>query len=312
MKRTLLTLLFIGALSLPHLTFAAGFVPCGGTGEDPCQACHVVSMGQTILTWLIGIMASIIALVFAIGGMKMVMSGGSGEGITQAKSMMTNSVIGFVILLAAWLIVDTVLKTFVSGAQFGTWHTIECVTQPPVTEIPAPGGVVPPVTVPPVTPPTTGGACTPLTVMTDPLSLRMEGGTNVIWDNTDPNLKACANKFIGIVGGSITSAYRPQQYQTHLWELHDRWCTQHLSSNTDPNCSVFKSNVSSEISKHSLGACKLVGVTSNHKAGKAVDISGIAHGTQKVLNAAGASCLSWPLGMKDQFHYELKSGCSCQ
>lgn len=115
--------------SLPIFALAAGIVPCGGTGEPACQACHVVQLGQKLLEWFIGIMASVIALIFAIGGMKMVMSGGS-EGVSEAKSMMTNSVIGFIILLSAYLVVDTLMKLFVDNSKLGTWNEIQCVVQP--------------------------------------------------------------------------------------------------------------------------------------------------------------------------------------
>lgn len=125
--------------ALPSLSFAAGVVPCGGTGEPACQACHFVQLGQNLIVWFIGIMASIIALIFAIGGMKMVMSGG-GEGVSAAKAMMTNSVIGLIILLSAWLVVDTVLKMFVDGSKLGTWNEIQCVAQPSKVADPVPGG----------------------------------------------------------------------------------------------------------------------------------------------------------------------------
>ena len=125
----LLQICVIVIFSLPTLTFAAGVVPCGGTNEPVCQACHIVQLGQKLLEWFIGIMASVIALIFAIGGMKMVMSGGS-EGVSEAKSMMTNSVIGFIILLSSYLVVDTLMKLFVDESKFGTWNEIQCVVQP--------------------------------------------------------------------------------------------------------------------------------------------------------------------------------------
>lgn len=136
----LILLPIIIVLFSPSFIDAAGLVPCGGWNEQPCQACHVVQMGQKILTWTISIMASVIALVFAIGGMQMVMSGGSTEGVSKAKSKMTNSIIGFIILLSAWLVIDTIMKLIVntnSGAtsRLGTWNQIQCVDQPRIQAI---------------------------------------------------------------------------------------------------------------------------------------------------------------------------------
>ena len=137
MKRVLFTFLFVIVLSLPALASAFSVVPCGdlnddGSAQPACQACHFVQLGDNLIKWFIGIAASIIALIFAIGGMKMVMSGGS-EGVSEAKSMMTNSVIGLVILLSAYLVVDTIMKLFVDGSKLGTWNEIQCVAQPEKT-----------------------------------------------------------------------------------------------------------------------------------------------------------------------------------
>ena len=66
----------------------------------------------------------------------MVMSGGSTEGVSEAKGMMTNAVIGFIILLGAWLIVDTVLKTVMKEGTIGPWNEIACVAQPVYTKLP--------------------------------------------------------------------------------------------------------------------------------------------------------------------------------
>lgn len=123
----LLTLCVVVLFSLPALTFADSLVPCSG---PDCQACHLVQLGNNLLVWFIGFVSSIIFLVFVIGGLKMVMSAGNEGGVSEAKGMMTSAVIGFVILLAAWLIVDTVLKMFVDEGKLGVWNEIQCVAQP--------------------------------------------------------------------------------------------------------------------------------------------------------------------------------------
>jgi hypothetical protein len=104
-----------------------GIVPCDGIH---CQTCDLVQLGQNLITWFIKTMAAVIALVFAWGGMKMVMSGGNTEGVSEAKGMMTNAVIGFIILLASWLIVDTILKAVTDEGTLGPWNEITCVAQP--------------------------------------------------------------------------------------------------------------------------------------------------------------------------------------
>jgi len=138
-------------LSLPSVAFAAGLVPCGGPGEPECQACYLIQLGNNIIDLLVGIAAVIGAIMFAVAGLKMATSGGNESAVSAAKQSMTNVVIGFVILLAAWLIVDTVMKTFVDQSKFekagfGVWNQIQCVDLPMFArEGTAPGGVYDPI-----------------------------------------------------------------------------------------------------------------------------------------------------------------------
>ena len=131
MKLALLSIfvfLSIGLFFTPIPAEAVGgIVPCDGIH---CQACDLVQLGQNLIFWFIKAMAAVIALIFAWGGMKMVMSAGNTEGVSEAKGMMTNAVIGFIILLAAWLIVDTILKAVTNEGTLGPWNEITCVAQP--------------------------------------------------------------------------------------------------------------------------------------------------------------------------------------
>ncbi len=141
MKRFVVSTFLLFLLISPILVSAqatGGLVPCSG---PDCLACHVVSLGQNLLTWFITVMVSVIALVFAWGGLKMVMSAGNTEGITQAKGMMTNAIVGLVIMLSAWLIVDTIMKLVITDdatvkKDLGVWNEIECVPPPGRTSAP--------------------------------------------------------------------------------------------------------------------------------------------------------------------------------
>lgn len=152
--RKYLVFLIILILILPGVSLAqnagispatGGIVPCDGATGTVCNLCHVVELGQNILLWLISIIAAIIALVFVIGGLKMVIYSTNESEITKAKNMMTNAIIGFIILLASWLIVDTILKVLITGdptqegatiinPEYGPWNQIECVAQPTYRE----------------------------------------------------------------------------------------------------------------------------------------------------------------------------------
>ena len=119
---------------IPAYTFAQEFilVPCDG---PDCNACHFILLGQNILNFFIIIAAFIAGLVAAAAGLTMASSGGDTGKLSKGKDMLKSAVVGIIILLAAWLIVDTVMKTLVDPEKLGRpWNQIECVEQMPDTE----------------------------------------------------------------------------------------------------------------------------------------------------------------------------------
>ncbi len=131
MKRQLILLLFGSIIAaVPYFVGAAGLVPCGGVGEPACESCHVVSLADNVIGWLVLILGTIAAIVIAYAGIKLVTSGGNQRAMEDAKSMITNIIIGYIIVLAGWLIIDYIMKVLVNEGTFGVWNEIECVAQP--------------------------------------------------------------------------------------------------------------------------------------------------------------------------------------
>lgn len=130
LRRSLLTVFSVVITALPLWAFAQGLVPC----EDNCQFCHVAVLLNNIAAWLVGILSIVVALIFAVSGIQLVTSGGNVSAKETAKKRILNAFIGFVIVLAAWLIVDFIMKSLLSSdADLGTWNTIQCVSQPSAT-----------------------------------------------------------------------------------------------------------------------------------------------------------------------------------
>ena len=123
---------FIVSLLLlsPALTFAAGMVPCGGAGEATCQSCHVLQLIQIVVNWLVAILTIITSLIIAFAGLRLVTSFGNASAMQQAKSLISNGIIGFMIVLAGWLLIDLVLKSLVNDQVYGVWNELQCVDQP--------------------------------------------------------------------------------------------------------------------------------------------------------------------------------------
>ncbi|MCA9363883.1 hypothetical protein KC727_01545 [Candidatus Kaiserbacteria bacterium] len=106
-----------------------GLVPC--TGPD-CNACHLVTLAQKVLRWLIGFSVVVAGVIIAWAGFRMTMAAGNTGELEQAKGMIWNALIGIVIILGAWLVIDTLMKAFVGdsiGGEYGPWNQIQCVDQ---------------------------------------------------------------------------------------------------------------------------------------------------------------------------------------
>lgn len=100
-----------------------GLVPCNGTD---CQACHVAKLGQNIINFLMGLSIPIAAAMFAWAGI-LFFSSSVVNNISKARSIFTTTTIGFLLIIGAWLGVETLLKTVLAPQFYQNWHTIKCV-----------------------------------------------------------------------------------------------------------------------------------------------------------------------------------------
>jgi uncharacterized membrane protein YhdT len=96
----------------------------------------VVDLTNNVIGWLVAILGVIAAIVIAWAGIKLVTAGGNQSAMETAKSMMANIFIGYVIVLAGWLLIDFGLKVLLNQGDFGVWNSISCVVQPVAIENP--------------------------------------------------------------------------------------------------------------------------------------------------------------------------------
>lgn len=117
-------------------TPADGIVSLSGCSGPDCTACNVVDMVNGGITWLIGILFVVFAVIMVIAGVGLVTSSGNQSALESAKSKFTNAIIGLIIILSAWLIVDTLMRGLVGndgklkaeGTVTGWlfWADVEC------------------------------------------------------------------------------------------------------------------------------------------------------------------------------------------
>jgi len=126
-------------LNIPMFVYAQqGLVPCGRAGQADCQTCHVVQLVSGVNAWLVGILSIVAAILFVIAGFRLVTSNGNSSVLQDAKNMIINAAIGFVIVLAAWLLLDLFMKSLLSDTEqgLGPWNEIACTDQPVATTEP--------------------------------------------------------------------------------------------------------------------------------------------------------------------------------
>ena len=113
---------------VPSVALAANVLPgqivpenCNQVGG--CQSiCDLGQLAQNVLNTGIYIAVFLSAILFAWAGFKYLTSVAGSE-VSRAKETFVNVAIGLVIILAGWLLVDTILKTL-AGGKFGTWNKV--------------------------------------------------------------------------------------------------------------------------------------------------------------------------------------------
>lgn len=104
---------WVNAYAAPQIGPEGPIVPCGITslGQPPCNLCYigVAIMNLTdFLLYYVALPAT--ALLIAAGGIILLIAGPSENLHTLGKNILTSTIIGIIIVLAAWIIVDTVIK----------------------------------------------------------------------------------------------------------------------------------------------------------------------------------------------------------
>lgn len=77
-----------------------------------CQACHLAELTHNILSFFISLAVGAAAVMFAYAGFLYVTASSNQGNIDKAKSIFSQVLIGLVLVLVAWLIVDLTLRVF--------------------------------------------------------------------------------------------------------------------------------------------------------------------------------------------------------
>ena len=108
---------------------SAAIVPCGpGTATATCTFCHLLELGQEIIDFLIMLSFPIAAGIIVFGGIAIMTSAGSPDKINYGKNAIKKALIGLVIILASWMLVDVTIRILANtrnpGGLSAPWYEI--------------------------------------------------------------------------------------------------------------------------------------------------------------------------------------------
>lgn len=125
-------LFFAGIFSYAEVAFAqeSGIITCG-RGQDMCTLCDLIKGMNTIIKYLMRLAIGVALLAMAIGGVMYVISAGDKGLADKAKGAITNAIVGFAIIFAGWLIINTTITYLGTTNTMGmksttTWGEFEC------------------------------------------------------------------------------------------------------------------------------------------------------------------------------------------
>lgn len=120
-------------VAIPTLVFAQGLfkqiVPCSGAlpngSLEACTTCHLAELAQNIINTGVILTVFGAALLFAYAGFLYVTGEAFGQ-VAKARKLLLNVVVGLIVILSAWLIVDIIMKSFLgdSRGSFGPWNDV--------------------------------------------------------------------------------------------------------------------------------------------------------------------------------------------
>ena len=125
------------ALALPLSVFAADLpllTPGWSLVPEACRACPcgfagVIGIVQNLMNAGISVGIFFAVIIMTWAGLLYISTPTNPEARSKANNMLINAVVGMVIILSAWLIVDFVMKALYSGpdgqqGKFGPWNNI--------------------------------------------------------------------------------------------------------------------------------------------------------------------------------------------
>jgi hypothetical protein len=125
-------------LLIPAAAYAQGLVPCDGIS---CNLCELGTLMQKIINFLLlGFAVPLAAAMFAYAGILYTTAGSNTTKVTKAHKIFKNVLIGFLIAISGWLVIQTILSVVFDNSFWigGNWNELQCVSK--ITNVPGQEG----------------------------------------------------------------------------------------------------------------------------------------------------------------------------
>lgn len=127
----------IPAVSLAAAGLPEKIVPCDGVN---CSVCDLVQLAQNLLNSAIFLAVFLSALLFAYAGW-LYLTNEALHAQNEARGLFKDVVIGLIIILGSWMVVDTVMKTL-AGGQYFPWNSVCSTPQQTAGRVSVPGALL--------------------------------------------------------------------------------------------------------------------------------------------------------------------------
>lgn len=119
--KTIAISVFILFLFNISITYGAGLVPCGGGTEPACDFNQFIIMAQTVINFILGLSVTVAVIMFTYAGVLYLTASGAQDQIKKAHKIFTNVLIGFIVIISAWLVINTIANALLDKTNFDTY-----------------------------------------------------------------------------------------------------------------------------------------------------------------------------------------------
>lgn len=96
-----------------------GLVPCQGLD---CTFCHLLTLAERVIDFSLYYIAVPLVVIFIIyGGFVILTAGDRPEKVSDGRKIITSAVVGLLIALLAWLLIDIILQLIAGNNLTGDW-----------------------------------------------------------------------------------------------------------------------------------------------------------------------------------------------